>query len=285
MAKYICFVLLCIFISCSHNYGQLTFITELPYKLEENSGLAIANKTAVWVIEDGGNLDEIYKVDFNGNIKRKFEVTNAKNEDWEDLAQDPKGNLYIGDFGNNSNDRKDLVIYKLNNPDKEKGKKIKAEKIQFKFPEQKKFPPKKSKLYYDTEAFFYHNDSLYLITKNRAKPYNGKSLIYRLPAKKGKYKAELISHFSIKHGNDDRVQITAADISPDGKTIAILGYGILWIIKDFSFPHFTKGKTKYYYLNSHSQVESVCFKDNKTLLISDEKGLFKGGNLYKFKID
>jgi hypothetical protein len=34
------------------------------------------------------------------------------NIDWED-TKDKNGNLYVGDFGNNDNERKDLCIYKI----------------------------------------------------------------------------------------------------------------------------------------------------------------------------
>jgi sugar lactone lactonase YvrE len=35
------------------------------------------------------------------------------NIDWEDITKDKDGNLYVGDFGNNDNERKDLCIYKI----------------------------------------------------------------------------------------------------------------------------------------------------------------------------
>jgi len=76
------------------------------------------SKSSAWFIEDNGNSDNIYKTDFEGNIIQQFDVKNAKNTDWEDLCKDNSENLYIGDFGNNANDRKNLVIYKAANPEK-----------------------------------------------------------------------------------------------------------------------------------------------------------------------
>ena len=131
-----------LFFSCA-NHGQLTYITELPKGKKENSGLVSYENNTVWGVEDGGDDDDIYKIDFKGKISKELKVKNGKNEDWEDLTKDSEGNLYIGDFGNNRNDRKDLVIYKLPNPEIEPGDKIDAEKIEFNYPEQKDFPPKK----------------------------------------------------------------------------------------------------------------------------------------------
>jgi len=125
-------------VSCQ-NHGKLTLITDLPNSLEENSGIQNYPSNSLWVIEDNGNKDEIYQVNLQGKITKTFKVKNAKNNDWEDLAKDKEGNLYIGDFGNNTNDRKSMTIYKLPNPEKEKGDKVEAEKIEFTYPEQKKF--------------------------------------------------------------------------------------------------------------------------------------------------
>lgn len=271
-----------LFVNCQ-NHGKLNIVTNLPSNLEENSGIQVYSDNAIWVIEDNGNKDEIYKVNFNGKITKKLEVKNAKNKDWEDLAKDAIGNLYIGDFGNNSNARKSMTIFKLPNPEKEKGEKIEAEKIEFAYPEQKKFPPKKSNLYYDTEAFFHWKNALYIITKNRTRPYDGKALIYKIPDKKGNYKAELVSEF-IVCDNQKICSITSADISSDGKKIALLSYGYLWLITDFEFDDFSKGKKQQIDLEVRTQLESVCFKNDSTLLVSDEKTGLHGGNLYKLDL-
>ena len=268
--------------SCS-NFGQLSYVAKLPKKLDENSGIVHYSDSTAWFIEDNGNQDEIYQVDFKGNLLKEIEVKNAKNGDWEDLAKDDNGNLYIGDFGNNTNNRKDLVIYKLPNPQNESGDKIEAERIRFNYPEQTEFPPEREKLFYDAEAFFYHSEFLYIITKNRANPFPGDALLYKVPAHEGKFKAEYIGNF--KTCDDwETCQITAADISPDGKTIVLLSYGKLWIIENFTFDDFSKGKIKEIDLGVRTQLESVCFFNKNKLLLSDEKRGNTGGNLYSFKI-
>ena len=139
MKKYVVLTFfLCLTLGCK-NHGQLTYITKLPKNLGENSGIITLRDSTLWLVEDRGNDDDIYKVDFNGNLLKNLNVDNAKNHDWEDLAEDKEGNIYIGDFGNNSNKRKDLVIYKIPNPEFETGKKIDAEKIKFSYPDQKDF--------------------------------------------------------------------------------------------------------------------------------------------------
>lgn len=276
-------LLLIFFLTGCANYGQLKVITALPKKLSENSGLEQFDEKSVWIVEDNGNGDNIYKVGFDGEIETEFEVKNAKNEDWEDLTSDKKGNLYIGDFGNNGNDRKNLVVYKLPNPETEPGDKIDAERIQFSYPEQKEFPPGSSQLFYDAEAFFHFEEHLYIFTKNRADPFTGETHIYRIPEKKGKYDATFLG--KLKTCQDwNTCQITSAAISPDGKTVVLLGYGKLWTVTDFQKDNLSKGKLTEIDLGIRTQLESVCFTDDKNLLLSDEVRDNEGGNLYRYRL-
>ncbi|MEO9661472.1 hypothetical protein [Maribacter dokdonensis] len=276
------FLVLSVFTSCS-NYGQLKVIADLPGSLDENSGLATYGDSTVWVIEDGGNKDEIYQINLKGDILNSLKVKNGDNQDWEDLTTDNAGNLYIGDIGNNANKRKDLVIYKLPNPTIEPGDKIDAEKIKLHYPDQKDFPPKKEGLFYDSEAIFHHDGKIFIVTKNRSKAFTGEAHIYSVPDTKGTYEATLVGSFT--PCKDWKIcQITSIDISPKGDRIVALSYGKLFIFTDFTWDDFTKGNMQEIDLGARSQLESVCFLNDDTLLISDEKAHSEGGNLYTYSI-
>ncbi|APA63899.1 hypothetical protein [Maribacter sp. 1_2014MBL_MicDiv] len=276
------FLVLSVFTSCS-NYGQLKVIADLPGSLDENSGLATYGDSTVWVIEDGGNKDEIYQINLKGDILKSLKVKNGDNQDWEDLTTDNAGNLYIGDIGNNANKRKDLVIYKLPNPTIEPGDKIDAEKIKLHYPDQKDFPPKKEGLFYDSEAIFHHDGKIFIVTKNRSKAFTGEAHIYSVPDTKGTYEATLVGSFT--PCKDWKIcQITSIDISPKGDRIVALSYGKLFIFTDFTWDDFTKGNMQEIDLGARSQLESVCFLNDDTLLISDEKAHSEGGNLYTYSI-
>ena len=71
MSRIYSLVICMILVSCS-NYGQLTFITKLPKKLDENSGIVSLEQNKIWVIEDNGNTDELFEVDFKGNLLKKI---------------------------------------------------------------------------------------------------------------------------------------------------------------------------------------------------------------------
>lgn len=263
--------------------GELDKLGKFPSKLKEVSGLEVTEDVEIWVIEDSGNKDYIYRVNKNGEINESLKVDHAKNKDWEDLTLDVDGNLYIGDFGNNGNEREDLVIYKV--PKDEMGKKEpNADKIEFNYSQQKDFPPKKDSLYFDTEGFFHLNDHLYIFTKNRTRPYSGNTLIYRVPDKKGKYEAEFLGSLFLC-ADQDHCSVTSADISPNGNTIALLSYGFVFLLTDFNVPDLTKASIKIIDLKTDTQVESICFTNNNTLLIADEENRFGGRKLYELKLD
>ncbi len=268
---------------CS-NYGQLTFIAKLPRKLNENSGLAILDSASVWFIEDGSNPDKLYQVDLKGDLLKEYEIKKAKNIDWEDLASDPDGNLYIGDLGNNLHKREEHIIYKVPDPRLEPGDYLIAQQIKLHYPAGEGRGSEGRNRRHDAEALFYREGFLYIVTKDRARPFTGEAFIYKVPAREGSYQAVLVGSFTPcrKRGV---CEVTAADISPDGTKIALLGYGTLWIFSEFASDDFTQGKLTTINLGATTQLESVGFLNEQTLLLSDEKLGATGRNLYSYKLD
>ena len=263
-------------------FGILQPQGKFSSKLKEVSGMETTPSGNLWVIEDSGNQDKIYEVDQKAKTIKSKKIAHAKNVDWEDLTTDTEGNLYIGDFGNNNNSRKDLTIYKITKGQLGK-KEPKAQKIEFQYPQQNSFPPEKDSLYFDTEGFFHSQGYLYIFTKNRTRPYSGKTLVYRVPDQEGSYKAELLDSLFLC-GDQDRCSVTSADISPDGNTIALLSYGQVFLITGFHLPAFSKAHIETIDLYCSTQIESICFLDNKTLLVADEENRFGGRQLYRYVI-
>ena len=262
---------------------NLNIIADLPYTIKEVSGTEITNDSdLLWMVNDAGNSSIIYGLNEKGKILKELKIK-AKNRDWEDLTSDEEGNLYIGDFGNNDNYRKNLVILKIMREDLNSDKAVKVEKIKFHFPDQKKFPPKKSKHYFDCEALFFLNDSLYFFTKSRVDGNHGKTTLYKVPAKKGNYEAIKIDSYNTSC-NSFTCWVTSADISPDKTKVALLTPNSIFIFTDFKGDNFFSGKVTEMKFEFITQKESICFKDNNTLYLTDEYTYGLGGNLYKYKI-
>lgn len=280
---------MCCFLSCT-NYGQLEVKAHLSKKLKEVSGIQYDDKLdAFWMLNDSGNKPHVYLVSKKGKILRRLKI-NAKNTDWEDITMDAKRNLYIGDFGNNANERKDLTILKVKASSLTSEKKIDVEKIQFQYPEQKKFPPKKKNMYYDTEAFFEWNGHFYIFTKSRVKGKIGRTFLYKVPNSGsntanqlyGTLNAKRISEFTTcpKQG----CWITGADITRDGKKVVLLNHGSAWVFSDFKEDDFFSGKAQQFPFGHESQKESITFKNDKIIFLADEEDRHGGRNLYRFNL-
>lgn len=266
----------------SFNSKKLIVLANLDKDLDEVSGIeTIKGSELIWMLNDSGNKPFLFGVTKHGEIKKEIKI-NAENNDWEDLTSDKKGNLYIGDFGNNYNQRKNLAILKVNSNSLKSDKKIDIERISFRYPNQSKFPPKKNNMYFDCEAIFHHNDSLFLFTKSRVKGDFGKTNLYKIPAKKGNHIAEFISSFN--SGSEQSCWITGADISENGKKVVLLTSKSVWMFTDFTNTNFFNGNTREYTLNHNSQKEGICFKNNNTLYITDEKAHGFEGDLYEYKL-
>ncbi|WP_299755486.1 hypothetical protein [uncultured Pontibacter sp.] len=236
---------------------KLEKIARLDEQVQESSGLAHAQQSTFWTHGDGGTPAALYRFNLNGDLLQTVPLE-LQNQDWEDLAESDE-QLFIGDFGNNLNNRQNLQIHILNKQNYTLGG-----TLYFSFEDQKEFPPGKDKQYFDLEAFFYSQDSLYLFTKSRGK--NMQLKLYTLPAQPGTHVARLQQSLPIS------TMATAAALSPDQKQFAVLGYGKVYL---FEVQH---GKVnlsgKHYCLKAGKtgQAEAILYTSDNQLLITNENG-------------
>lgn len=283
MNRSVIFLLVLFLTGCQENSSQISTVCKLPKKLHEVSGIQMGKGSgSFFAIEDSGNGSLVHEIELNGNKLKEFKI-DATNIDWEDLASDRDGHLYLGDFGNNDNDRRDLCIYRIDLAAGMDGIIVPDYKVSFYFPEQTAFPPSKKELLYDCEAFFELNGFFYLFTKNRSKGFDGTTLIYKIPNAEGNHRAQLLGKYKTgKHYNSSA--ITGAAVSPDGLRFVLLSHSKVWLFEDFKGDDFLGGSIDVFDLNHYSQKEAICFKDNDVLLIADEKDKKTGGNLYEVSL-
>lgn len=260
--KLLFFIGTCCLFSCKN--GELSVIADLPVSLNEVSGVeTLKNSELLWVIEDSGNKNHVYGLNSKGSIIRDIKITNAKNRDWEDLTSDNLGNIYIGDFGNNSFNRKKFTIYKVSDL---KSNSTNAESISFTLPKKLR--------YNDFEAFFLFKKHFYIFSKS-----DGKGIMVKVPNQTGNHIAEYVTSFNLKGKNN---KITSADISKNCKAIVLLNHESVWKITNFESDEFFSGKIKKLNLDHNSQKEGVCFKTDSELFITDERTGKLNGNIYLF---
>lgn len=260
--------------------GQLRQLCFLPQEIEENSGIIAVSTNQLWLHNDGGNPACLYKIDSTGNVLRRLFVTNAPNKDWEDIAIDrERGHVYIGDFGNNDNLRKDLRILKIDNPDNIEKDSTQAQVIEFYYPQQQAFPPNEQDLHYDAEAFIYFRNYLYIFTKCRTKPYTSLTRLYQVPCTEGKHAAVLLDSFDTRQASWYQ-SVTGAAVSPSGSQVALVSGGKAWIFNQFPDNQFFKGKTQNISLAWFSQKEAIDFINENELFVSDERSFLGRAKLY-----
>ncbi len=246
------------FMTISFLYGQIEIRDIEVEKLDEASGLLVSQKypNIFWSHNDSGDKARLYAFDKNTLKKvKKIKIKKADNIDWEDITYH-KGNIVIGDFGNNKNKRKDLTLYTIKEPNPYKDKKVKIiSKQRFVFSDQKSLPPKRKN--FDCEAIFSFDNELYLFTKHRA---DNNTTLYHLQGDK----AVKLASFEM-----DR-RVTGAD--SDGERVVILTYGSLYLFRpkkiDKNFFKETFSRVK---LRDVGQVEGVAL-DGKYLHVISEEG-------------
>lgn len=264
-----------------------THFIDFDPKLTEVSGIEFDKAQWLWAINDGGNSPKLHQLSADGEIKRSITITNAKNKDWEDLTQDDFGHFFIGDFGNNNDIREWLTIYKIENPIDIKGSTTEAEIIKFTYPDiiasQHSETDKKS--FYDVEAFVYFKNGLYLFTKNRQIPFDGKTRLYRIGDHAANHKAEFISEFVTCKTIRELCWITSAALSPDRTKLVLLDSERLWLFENWQKDDFFSGDVYQIDLGIVTQKEAVTFFDNNTIIFADEKFAGIGGNAYVIGLD
>lgn len=185
------FFLLTLCLSSLFTQSQITDFKEkfeFPLKVKETSGLLFFNGKII-THNDSGDAANLYEIDsISGNLIRTIHINNATNIDWEDITED-ENHIYIGDFGNNNGNRKDLKIYRILKSDFKNSNSVSAEEITFFYEDQKNFSSSNNHNF-DSEAFVIYENSILIFTKNRA---NFKTNVYKIPKTIGNHSAVIVS--------------------------------------------------------------------------------------------
>ncbi|HMV70464.1 MAG TPA: hypothetical protein PKA64_26725 [Myxococcota bacterium] len=240
----------------------------------ESSGLAASARHpgTFWTHGDSGTGNWLFAVDGQGRVEARVQVKGAELVDWEDLTPDGDGNLWLADSGNNDNDRRDLAMYRVPEPDPDTAREARIDRaVRFSYPDQAAFPGD-GPLNFDAEAVFWSEGRLYLLTKHRS---DHDTTLYRFPADEGVVVLERVSSFTVG-GPDDRSggKVTAASLSPDGQTLALLTYhavllfgrpasGDDWLSRPLSQFPLVQTTTR--------QCEAVAW-DGPALIVGNEEG-------------
>jgi hypothetical protein len=264
--------------------------------LEELSGLATSrSKTNVlWGLNDGGNPSELVVFSPDGKILGTHSAAPLKNIDWEDLAStriEGKNYLLIADTGDNGGLRETLFLHIFEEPavaEIGKGAPLKlVRSIEFRWPDGPR----------DCESVAIDpiNREILLVSKKRLPPE-----LFRLPwsSKDGVQTAERLGTLDgIAQPTEEqlkknptygryRSQITAADLSSNGRVLAVLNYERVYFYTRSSAKEAWGDALKRQPSNLNfpwiPQAEALGFSaDSRTLYIGSEQ---RPSPLLKFEI-
>lgn len=240
--------------------GGLRQVGTLPGDIRESSGLCAAPQAgSYFTFGDDGNPPTVFRIDGTGHELDNFTL-GAPNHDWESLSRDASGNYYMGDCGNNSNDRRNLAIlrFRPDNPGQ-------VSRIAFRYPDQTEFPPQKKDRNFDCEASLWHAGQVYLFTKDRGAESTCK--VYSVPDAPGTYTARLVTRLALPG------EVTDAALSPNGRRLVLLARQELFILDGDTWEAILRAAPRHISLAGAGQTEGAAFKDANTLLISTEEGM------------
>ncbi len=293
-SKNLLFILLSVYISCnSANPGytdhqaliydslaneddgnckyQITTVSpewskELGDQIVESSGL-IFWEGVLWTMNDDTDT-RLFQVDTgSAMITDTYFVQGVVNHDWEEMAQDLEY-IYVGDFGNNGGDRKDLHILRIQKKSMSSDQPV-IDTIWFSYSDQRNFDSNGfNQTDFDCEAFIIVSDQIYLFTKQWM---SMNTTLYELSKKPGAHVAQKREVFPIDG------LVTGATCLEEERLLVLCGYigffqPFLYLFYDYEGDGFFSGTHLRINLNLPlHQVESVCTLDGIHYYITNER--------------
>jgi hypothetical protein len=232
-------------------------------RIKESSGVVASRRytNVYWTHNDGGGPKKqvLYAIDREGDTRASFPVVGVALHDWEDIAIDDAGHLFIGDIGNNDSKRDALAVYEIDEPNPQAS----AGSISPKRAWNLRFPQAP----FDCESLFVWKDHGYVISKVFDK---APAQIFRFPLKdtNGPLTLELVATTEIES------PVTGADISADGRLLGLVAKNGAYVFRidgDVTRvintnPQHTKLK------NEH--IEGCCFVPEGLLATSERRMIF-----------
>jgi hypothetical protein len=253
-------------------------------ELAEVSGMAAsrAHPGIYWTLNDSGAGARLVAIKLDGSRVATVTLSGAENIDWEDMDAFELGGkryLMISDTGDNGGIRKLLTLYFYQEPAKLRdGESLRpAWIISFRWPDGAR----------DCEATAVDpiRGEVLLISKKRVPPE-----LFRLklrPTDGGVQTAELVTTLADidQPSREDlkrnpvygryRSQITAADLSPNGRVLAVLNYRSIHLyVRDpgGEWPQAMKAPPGQLHFPWLPQAESIAFSpDGRSLLVGSEQ--------------
>ena len=184
-----------------------TYVSSINDKrIQESSGLAYSSKFPDIAYTNNDENGPIYTVrPSDGKVVGTIKIDGVKLGDPESLYVDPYGHLWLGDLGDNDEERHDAVIYAFNEPGPGN----------FEVKESLRFPVKFEDGPKNVEAMLINpiSGQVFLIRKVKKDKGDDEAAIYALPTDLKNGQTNVARKLDVKMPN----WVTDGEITPDGR--------------------------------------------------------------------
>ncbi|MFF0345907.1 hypothetical protein [Kribbella sp. NPDC004875] len=178
-------------------------------RIKESSGLAksVKHPGIYWTVNDSGDTGRVFAVDQSGKVKAVLKF-GAKVTDVEALGIDRDGTLYIADIGDNKENRDQIEIYTVPEPETLEDQDVKYHRFDFTYPDGA----------HDAETLLIEpgTSQLYIVTKS----LKGAGAIYAAPPAPSREGTNKLSKLAPAPSG----VITDGTFLPDGQRVVLRSY-------------------------------------------------------------
>lgn len=228
-------------------------------RLTECSGVVrCSTDTNVFWVHNDGPRPRLFGIKRTGEVVAEFTVFGAAFSDWEDIASDGKGNLYLGDIGNNDAQRRQITVYQTKEPTPaDSGKPVQVTRT---------FHLRFARKPFDCEALFIWKDHGYLVSKVFD---DAKAGLYRFPLS-----AEEPVTLEFVTDLDITTPVTGADVSPHGTRLGLVGHSGAFVLRINGDPTIA-GKAREDRIRfKDERIEGCCFVEEGLLGVSENREIY-----------
>lgn len=258
----------------------------VPSGIRESSGVAVSRRHPgiLWTHNDSGDGPFVYAVDSTGTLIAKYRVVGARAVDWEDIALGPclhpgaPSCLYVGDIGDNDENRSRVILYVFPEPDPTRAH------YQRDDAPLSTAPAHALRVRYidgphDAEALALLPDTtVWIITKGRSGPI----VRYVIPKDSlGLDSIAIQPHDTLAIVPRKMIGrwVTGAAISPDGKEAAVRTYTEIYFYRHGADGRWRPDGPACWLELREIQGEGVDFVDDSTMVLTSEAGLSGDGSI------
>ena len=251
-------------------------------RIAESSGLATsASGEIVYTHNDSGDDARFFAVGPDGGTRTTYVLPGVQARDWEDMARGPdeqgRSSLWLGDIGDNNGVRdRGLLVHRVREPEPTSREQVRTER------------PTSFRLRYpdgpgDAETLLVHprTGRLHVVTK----PLAGPAGVYAAPERldpSGPNVLTLVGSAAVRAtgtpggpgiGGLANTLVTAGDVSPDGRRVALRTYTDLyeWTVPGDDLGAAFAGRPTVTPLPPTAQGEGLAYSaDGRSVLVSSE---------------